>query len=102
VNILWSDEWFNSSHSDMAGSGSTPTHPYRVQWVFAHEMGHALGLNHHDSADHLMRPNVLDDESGVNPNGPMDPGDLGSLTSPACTAATASRGTRCIYRWTLD
>lgn len=99
VNTHWSEEYFNRDQPEMQNG-----YPYLQQAVFAHELGHAFGLKHHDGTlQTIMRPILYDAEQySGRPNGPLDPTDIGTLTNPPCTSATGNRGIRCIYRWTIN
>jgi hypothetical protein len=86
-NTLWTDTWFNSSDPAM-------TVPYVIQWIFAHEMGHAVGLGHHDTNNALMRE-FMTTSNGTLPNGPVQ-ADLGTY---GCPGSSSSWGVRCVYGW---
>lgn len=92
--IQWSEFYLNSSLSVMLSGGS----PYVWQKSIAHEMGHGLGLAHHQNDQHLMRSGTT---SESHPNGPVS-GDLGAQATPPCSQGTSSRGIRCIYHWNLN
>jgi hypothetical protein len=80
MNIWYSDLFFNDDLFDGWGSALRTN-------VFAHEIGHALGLFHH-AADVLMKSTVDADHLGPTSTdiGPSDP-------------CNGGRGIRCIYNW---
>ena len=81
--IWWTDIYFNRDRMQR---------PFAEQVnVFAHEIGHSLGLFHHVDQNRLMHPTV----SVI--QGPRDPGDIGR--SPPCSIAN-EWGIRCVYNWT--
>lgn len=104
--VWWSESYMNTTQSfHNNGTYLNPMHstgtPYVWQKVFAHELGHALGLKHHQANDHVMRTGATD-YSGAHPNGPMDPQDVGQFVNPACSGASGDKGIRCTYLWTLN
>ncbi len=60
----------------------------------AHEIGHSLGLFHHNNSTYLMYA-----AEQLNVNGPTG-GDIGAY--PACSGGLAALGVRCIYNWDVD
>ncbi len=77
--------WY--SEIKIAAGAVGPLNETQETWVFAHEMGHALGLWHHGGSD-LMNPTV---NNFTGPNST----DYGLL--PACSGAASTYGVRCIY-----
>jgi hypothetical protein len=72
-------------------SGSMTTTKY--QYVFAHELGHVLGLNDHPSGSMLMNQTW----SGCSPStSATSPTSTEIGTSPPCSGTP---GIRCIYNW---
>lgn len=90
IDIQWSDVYLKP---DAASGWSLEKRTTLV----AHELGHALGLYHHDDTTALMHPDVNE-----NPNlqGPQ-PKDFGSTTDcrGSTTVPTDDWGIRCIYGW---
>lgn len=81
MNIKWSELYFNTN--TLNGT------PAQNQNVFAHEIGHSLGLHHHGNSAYLMygaRTAIL---------GPTN-GDYGAL--PPCSGASSGWGVRCIFK----
>jgi matrixin len=85
MNIWISSLFFNQSSGNMNSLTST-----QRTSVFAHEMGHALGLFHHSNTSYLMNPSIVSSP----PTGPTS-GDYGTL--PACSGASSTYGVRCVY-----
>jgi hypothetical protein len=84
LNIWYSEVYFNTSGVLDNASSAVRTK------VFAHEMGHTLGLFHHDATGYLMR------QGAYTTAGPSS-GDYGQL--PACSGAASTWGVRCIYHF---
>ena len=88
MNIRWSEIYFNRDKIP------------QLQWpadlnLFAHEMGHALGLAHHPTtALSVMYP-----YPNVYAGGPNDPIDIGK--TPPCYYS-AYWGIRCVYNWSWN
>jgi hypothetical protein len=80
MNTEWSVAWFE--RQDMANIG-----PSYWQWMFVHETGHALGLNHHIP----VGSNAVMVSGQGWPNAPSSI-DIGS-------ADCGLQGIRCIYQW---
>jgi hypothetical protein len=82
--IWWSDIYINGERLPY------DWYPDHTAWVFAHEIGHGLGLAHHDSYT-LMNANY--------------PGPIWGPTSteagnlPPCSGSTSSFGVRCVFEW---
>lgn len=91
MNIFWSDIYLNKAKLP---NSTTPPVPFNTQHTFAHEFGHALGLDHHTDVNRLMNP------SPGAVNGPTDPGDIGA--KPICPADHTLWGVRCIYQWSIN
>jgi hypothetical protein len=86
-NIFWSDIYVTQSILSCCNRTAAST--------FAHEFGHALGLDHHTNEVVLMTPSS---PSLNNPYEGPQPIDIGP--SPACQGLTNSyHGIRCIYDW---
>jgi hypothetical protein len=83
-NIWYSEVYFNLS----SGSMDTLTSAQRTK-TFAHEIGHTLGLFHHQAAAFVMRQGAY--------NYTVSAGDYGQL--PSCAGATTTWGVRCIYHF---
>jgi hypothetical protein len=81
-NYMWSETYT-----------TTDNLPYGSQNVsiFAHELGHVLGLDVHTSAGSA----IMNDGSTL--QGPTFV-DIGRL--PPCSGDSTNMGTRCIYNWT--
>jgi hypothetical protein len=84
-NIWYTEIYFNTSGSLDGVSSAVRTK------VFAHELGHALGLYHHETVGYLMR------QGPYTTSGPSA-GDYGQL--PACSGGATTWGVRCIYHFT--
>lgn len=80
MNITWSEVYVpydNSLYSDQTQIA-----------IFAHEFGHTLGLDHHQSSDSLM-------QSGSLRQGPNVSVDIAS--DAGCTNGSSGLGVSCIY-----
>lgn len=81
INISWSDVYFN--HDQLDGASNT-----YIQYIFAHESGHAMGLIHNVTD----RNSVMAYPYNTDITAP-DANDIGGY--PGCAAA--GFGIRCIY-----
>jgi hypothetical protein len=86
TNTLWSEIYVPEGNltCGICGDGTVAIA------IFAHELGHALGLEHHESSDALM-------QSMSFRQGPTSV-DIG--LDPPCSGASTTWGVRCIYRFT--
>jgi hypothetical protein len=83
-NVVWSEIYLNASQMDTLGYT-------RRRNVDAHEMGHALGMSHHNNQNVLMYP------FDTTIQGPTST-EVGPL--PVCGTSIGAQGVRCIYEFT--
>lgn len=86
TNTLWSEIYVPEGNLTCGSCGGGTL----AIAIFAHEHGHALGLDHHESSDALM-------QSGTTRQAPTSV-DIG--LDPPCSGASTTSGVRCIYRFT--
>jgi hypothetical protein len=89
MNIQWSELYFDVFQMDNAGVSNA-----NRQFVFAHEMGHSLGLDHHcynGCSGYLMEQGVLSTLPGP------QAGDIGPY--PPCNNGIGVSGIRCLYNY---
>lgn len=84
--IVWSEIYVPLGNKDNAKGTS----------VFAHEIGHALGLFHHGNACIPLMSNGLGAGACGNPPVAPQATDIGGL--PPC-GVNVQHGIRCIYKW---
>lgn len=81
--------WYSVVYLNTSGAMDGVSSDVRTK-IFAHELGHTLGLFHHQVAGYLMR------QGPYTTSGPTA-GDYGLL--PACSGASTTWGVRCIYHF---
>ena len=106
ANFQYSEIYMNREILNQAYVG-TSGGVFKAQWTAAHELGHAVLLDHHPRGSCpgyniwtsvLMRP-CADEGPGV--NGPVG-WDLGTLIDPPCIGTAGQKGVRCVFRWTVN